>query len=232
MKKTTLILLLILVCQLSCSRKKDISITGTVTNMLTGRRLPNVEVRIDESYTKTWCIFGCTQDNTISNLFSDTNGSFGYSFTGKRKKEYVYKVHLNDINSVIPLPQWITDYVYPNPSYYYQIDKNDGNDVNISFNVVPAYFIRFRCNNVSPYDLNDSISVYYSNVYETRKIIAIKGTYIYTVNYYSDRGTFTPIPASDEIFLRWNVKKNNVSTDYYDTIPATPFDTLNYSINY
>ncbi|MEO5645194.1 MAG: hypothetical protein ABIS12_17870 [Bacteroidia bacterium] len=232
MKRNLFILLLFITCQSSCRKNKDVAFTGTITNMLTGNRLPNVEIKIDESYTKTWCIFGCTQDNTIGNILSDSNGSFSYSFSGKRKKEYIYKVHLNDVNPIIPLPQWITEVAYPNANYNYQITKDEGHEVIIPFNVVPAYFIRFRCNNVSPFDPNDSISVFYSNAYETKKIIAIRGTYIYSADFYTYKGNFTPVPASDQIFLRWSVKKNNFTTNYFDTIAAIPFDTLNYSINY
>ena len=215
--KQSFVLTAIFVAFIACEKKQSnynlaTQVRITATNYVTGTPFEDLRVYIniyDDHY------FFIDGDEVIA----DTVLSEGYldlNFNAHKSKHYDYYV------SFI-LPSNVSEVSMPTNQ---SLVKGELNEFNLS--VIPDCWISINLLNTACFDDSDWLTMEYDHIDYP------EGTWPH--NDYNIGCDSKTIPVeqfpSGGFAFHWQVTKNSITNDYYDTLYVAAFDTVTYTINY
>lgn len=211
-----LIILSFCISLFSCRREENVEITvnGQVVNRITGQPIANAKVKLYNCENSSFYIGSC---NTVSTVYTDINGRFTFQYT-KNPARY-YSCELNENNYFPSDP----DYNVVN-----RIELNSSAQQNITLNVIPESKLWMKINNISCFNTNDNFIIYRENQitnFNWGSPFELNGCANYDDLDYAD------YPMGNYYF-HWQVTKNSITQDYYDTLYLDAFQDTIYTINY
>jgi len=200
----------------SCRREenREITVNGQVINRITGQPIPNVKVKLYNCENSSFYIGTC---NTVSTVYTDMNGRFTFQYT-KNPGRY-YSCELNENN-----------YYSSNPDYGInnRVELSSNSAQTIQLNAAPNCGIKLKIYNTSCFDTNDHFilfrqnqisNFYWGSPFEMNACTSHEGL------------SFGAFPMGNYYF-HWQVTKNSVTQDFYDTLYLNAFQDTIYTINY
>ena len=211
-----LIILFSCISLFSCRPEENVEITvnGQVINRITGQHISNVSVKLYSCENSSFYIGSC---NTVSTVYTDNSGRFTFQYS-KNPGRY-YSCELNESN-----------YYSSNPDYGInnRVELSASSTQTAHLNVVPNCGIKLKIYNTSCFDANDNFilfrqnqisNFYWGSPFEMDGCTSHEGL------------SFGAFPMGN-YYYHWEVTKNSVTQNFYDTIYLNPFQDTVYTINY
>ena len=214
MKKILIYMLCIFAISCRPEENVEITVNGQVINRITGQPIPNAKVKLYNCENSSFYIGSCS---TVSTVYTDVNGRFTFQYS-KSPLRY-YSCELNESNNYSSNP----DYGINN-----RVELNSNSSQNIVLNVAPESKFWIKINNVSCFDINDHFIIYRQNQitnFNWGSPFELNGCDNYDNLGYSDI-------LMGYNYFHWQVTKNSITQDYYDTLYLNPFQDTVYTINY
>ena len=217
--------LLMCFCQVAC-RKRD-SVTGTVTNLITGQPVSNIKVNV------TGINSGFFSDKVLTQLNSgltDANGKFSIDIKFKADKKTKYYISIDgpvqamDTGAVIDEKYSIDENLYPlcNSS----VTAMHHPPGNIDFRVAPLSRIKLVGHQLPPFitPVGDGVTVTLSGPGFS---FAVNGNVVNQSTpklIYQGFDEYLQVPSDGKVFITWSKTRNNTqSGPFYDTVFVAPF---------
>lgn len=219
MKKQIAVLCFILLAGFACKKPlKDYTISGTVTDDQTGNPIANARIELRISFGTA--MVGSSIYDGEGYATTDANGHYDMILKdADRNREKGKLYHISVFSNEIEVYEYDT-LVLPE----YPGDRHR----QLDFHVPVSGYYAISLHNANPFDQSDEINLFYFDP-ESGYIPGGNTPYVGT----NVNQTLTGRKKHGRSVLHYTVKRNNVYTEFTDTliIPRTP-DTLFYQLNY
>ena len=214
MKKLLIYMLCILAISCRPEENVEITVNGQVINRITGQPIPNVSVKLYNCENSSFYIGSC---NTVSTVYTDNSGRFTFQYSKNAGRYYACEIYENNYR--------------PSNSNYNINNKAELNSniiQDVVLNIVPEVNIWLKINNISCFDTNDHFVLFRNNQitnYNFGGGFELNGC----ANF--DQLDYADLPMGYNYF-HWQVTKNSVTQNFYDTLYLEAFQDTVYTINY
>ncbi len=198
----------------SCGKKRSIHITAT--NAATDQRYAGLEYTVGSSVTGN----NGEKSRKEATGFLDANGEVGVTIRVKPNRTYY--VHVKEPSN--------TCYNKMITMYFNSPFDEDGH---FNFEFAECAYFKLNINNINCQGATDYFKLYYMGRQVGGQGSGIvgaiskegSGCYSYTGS------DFSSVPMG-EMYWKWEVTRNSITTTYYDTIYLGPGEYKTYDINY
>lgn len=198
----------------SCETSPPISdfqngiINGKVTDKTTGVPIANATVYL-KGYEITGSILTPGPTFTVATTISDADGNFSFDFDFNSDNGYFCSA--------------VADQYFDYQEEFVINKSVFGGGVNVKVLLEPIAWLNLRCQNISPYDATDEITLSYTYDGNYPNFFGISvDTTICCVS----------VSGNNSNRIVWYVNKNGVETTYYEYVYCPAFDTTYYEILY
>ena len=193
---------------LSCKKERTFHITAK--NATTGEPYPGLSFEIQRSW---------------SGAFENHYKSVGSGFLDENGEVYFTKrLHKNSSYSISVAPP-------PNTCYISDTDLHPGDETNFKaeFEFAECAYLKFRYKNTNCQNLDDHIRVKRFTNLDGYSGFLIDAEYYGCTDY--TMPNYVEVPMG-KWFFEWQVTKNNITSNFYDTIFLSSGEQKFYEINY
>jgi 5-hydroxyisourate hydrolase-like protein (transthyretin family) len=219
-----IILFLILTTFNSCFKIQNVHFHGHIINGCTGLPAANVQFEIWRDYD-----IGHEEAEEIGAVTTDDNGYYELIADVSKKGGFNYYYIL-----VIGKPYGVEITHTENATA-------DSKDVVMDGIESTSQPFKFHIKNTSPFDGNDNFNYlkYFINLHEVWMPIIVDSTFSLDPQYHNLKGRFVDFIYNDslpndqsEYYFRFSFTKNGITTERFDTVQMSCFDTTDVEIFY
>jgi len=204
-----LFLLLIIMSGISCDDRGKTIVKGRVLNAITNEPVTDLRIVVREYPFHSGM-------RTAEDFYSDANGEFYAQFRARKSSDYYCEIYdgwsyLSDEESNILVKN---------------VAVSKGNEQDITFYICPIAKFRLILNNINCFDVNDNISVDVTS-----------GLQNWNKNYqYPGCGSVDMLDYIEypygNIYFHWQVTRNSLTQNFYDTLYLNKNEEKIYQIDY